>query len=65
MKIITPGDLSRLTTVRRFSCSLCGCIWEAGPAEYSTRFERNEFACACACPTCNALAWSYGEGVEI
>ena len=65
VKIIKPGDLSRLETVRRFECDLCGCVWEAGPAEYSTCFERNEIICACACPTCNALAWSCGEEGEM
>ena len=65
MKIIKPGDLGRLETVKRFECSKCGCIWEAGPAEYSVRFDRNDIAHLCACPTCNALVRYMGEEGEM
>ena len=64
MKIIEPGDLSRLTTVRRFSCSLCGCIWEAGPAEYSVYYVPGGQLCVCECPTCN-MRVSNSEGVDM
>ena len=34
MRIIREGDLSRLSTVRRFVCSDCGCVFEASGCEY-------------------------------
>ena len=40
MKIIREGDLSRITTVRRFECPDCGCIWDVSAGEY-----RREIIC--------------------
>jgi RNase P subunit RPR2 len=53
IKIITPGDLSRLQKVKRFYCKDCGCVWEAGASKYryvGTQWEGDEWECSC--PTC-------------
>ena len=52
MRIIWEGDLSRLTTVRRFECPDCGCIWDASAGEYCREIICGKHLCICACPTC-------------
>lgn len=52
MKIIREGDLSRITTVRRFECPDCGCIWDVSAGEYRREIICGRHLCICACPTC-------------
>jgi len=52
MKIIREGDLSRITTVRRFECPDCGCVWEVGACEYRREVISGRRLCECCCPTC-------------
>ena len=58
MKIIKEGDLRRLDTTRRFSCSACGCIWEANASEYRKKWDRNDTLIACECPTCKKVSYA-------
>lgn len=55
MKIIKEGDLSRLTTARRFECTDCGCIFEASACEYLRERLDGVMVCECNCPTCRKL----------
>lgn len=55
MKIIRKGSTARVKY--RFSCSVCGCIWDAEPEEY---FWSAEKGCMCICPTCTYPAY-HGE----
>ena len=55
MKIIREGDLSRLTTVRRFTCPDCGCIWEVSGCEYLRTTLCGKIICESNCPTCRKL----------
>jgi RNase P subunit RPR2 len=57
MKIIKHGDLKRLDTVRRFTCSACGCVWDANKNEYRVEFGLNESVTVCECPTCGLSAY--------
>ena len=54
MKIIREGDLSRLTTVRRFMCPDCGCIWEVSACEYLRTVICGKVICEDTCPTCKS-----------
>lgn len=54
MKIIKPGDLSRLNKTKHFKCLRCGCEFLADEFEYkSTGMWRNLQTYACKCPTCD------------
>jgi len=53
MKIIKPGDKTRLQQTKRFLCEDCGCIFEANKGEYRFDNDRNIITCICTCPECN------------
>lgn len=55
MRIIREGDLSRLSTVRRFVCSDCGCVFEASGCEYLRTTLGGKMICECSCPTCRKV----------
>ena len=57
MKIIKQGDLNRLDSVRRFTCSTCGCIWDANSREYRKAWDRNADVIVCECPTCGRKSY--------
>jgi len=52
MRIIWEGDLSRITTVRRFECPDCGCIWDVNAGEYRREIICGKHLCINTCPTC-------------
>lgn len=56
-KIIKHGEIP--STVRRFKCLHCGCIFEADRDEYESHFDRNEEFWSSSCPECNHVANSY------
>lgn len=55
MRIIKEGDLSRLSTVRRFTCTDCGCVFEASGCEYLRTLLAGNMICECNCPTCRKV----------
>lgn len=62
MKIIQPGDLRRLDKTLRFTCTMCGCVWDANANEYRIECNRNESMTVCECPTCGKTT---GNGKRI
>lgn len=63
MKIIKEGNKELAITKRakpvEFSCSLCGCIWQANKDEYeneSNQYDGEIFYCDC--PTCGEKIYS-------
>ena len=62
MKIIKEGDLKRVSSMRRFECERCGCVWEADASEYRVESDfRNGHYCVMACPTCRRDVICYPE----
>lgn len=62
MKIIKPGNPDLSKSVHRFICVDCGCIFEAGRAEYQTMHDfRNGLYFSINCPTCKASIRMYPE----
>lgn len=58
MKIIKPGDLSRIKKIKRFECPKCGCVFEADKEEYQHHASwRNIDVYACKCPTCDGKCY--------
>lgn len=57
MKIIIPGDATRLKKIKSFTCKECGCVFEADKTEYRSESQYNEEYYACKCPTCGQ--WVY------
>ena len=49
MNVIKPGVIPKETI--RFSCSYCGCIFEADKGEYETGPQYDP-GYSCLCPTC-------------
>ena len=49
MNIIKPGEMPKETI--SFSCSYCGCIFEADKSEYETGPQYDP-GYSCRCPTC-------------
>lgn len=49
MKIIKDGKIP--STVKRFKCTRCGCVFEADKGEYKSEiyFEGKIFYCKCPC----------------
>lgn len=61
MKIIKQGDLSRLRHPMLFTCSKCGCEFEADDSEYEHRDHGplgEEYMCICPC--CDERAYIRG-----
>lgn len=67
MRIIIEGDRNIhervLAAVKRFSCSTCGCVFDAGLSEYEEwGVEHSEYAerytfIFCTCPHCANKVW--------
>ena len=56
MRIVKPGRI--LDTQRRFTCTICGCVFEVEKDEYKHHFYRNEDYYSCVCPMCNNTSWT-------
>ena len=52
IKIIKDGSLKKLNKTKRFTCSKCGCIFEADDSSYTTNNWRNELYITVICPFC-------------
>lgn len=53
IKIIKDGSLKKLNKTKRFTCSKCGCIFEADDSSYTINSWRNEKIYITAiCPFC-------------
>lgn len=62
VRVIKEGDLSRVTSTKRFECERCGCVWEASGAEYLVTADfRNGKYFAMDCPTCHRVVTMYPE----
>lgn len=59
MKIIRPGKIDPKT--KRFTCSYCGCVFEADQGEYCnvsySEWVTDHIEEKCQCPTCGAMAY--------
>ena len=57
IKIIKPGK--KPDTTKRFTCSYCGCVFEADEDDYEVVFESFDgYSCTTAdCPTCGRKAY--------
>lgn len=56
MKIIKKGNLEIIKKPKRFSCSRCGCIFEASKDEYKAGNQYNDIYFYAECPCCHAYA---------
>lgn len=56
-KIIEHGK--KPTTIKRFVCTTCGCVFEADADEYKYIFDRNEEFWSSLCPECGSTAYTY------
>lgn len=59
IRIITPGDMTRLKKIKRFTCDACGCVFEADKDHYedvSTQIDGPEWKCKC--PTCGKACYT-------
>ena len=62
MRIITEGRMDRMEKVIRFGCRKCGCVFDAGPAEYRVDPDgRNGLVAVIACPTCGGRVTADAE----
>lgn len=53
MKIIKHGKPPKVkSTVKRFKCENCGCVFEADRGEYRCSSQYNEYYFYCECPEC-------------
>ena len=52
MKILKEGNLELFKQTKRFSCSYCGCEFEADKDEYNV-----EYSYFCECPCCGKRAY--------
>lgn len=52
MKIIKHGKIPEKSTVKRFECRHCGCVFEAENKECHYGSQYNEHYCYCECPEC-------------
>ena len=57
MKIIKEGKIP--TTIKRFYCGNCGCVFECGKDEYIHHFaQRDGDYCEAECPTCGEIVYN-------
>lgn len=64
MTIIRPGNEAAINTIVRFSCDMCGCLFEADSSEYKIQRDfRNGRYFSCPCPTCKRTVYSRPEDV--
>lgn len=61
MNIIKPGEIPKETI--RFSCSYCGCIFEADKGEYETGPQYDP-GYTCRCPTCGRGCSAPQRGID-
>lgn len=60
MKILVPGDLSRLKKYKRFECRKCGCVAIADNTEYRDISSQHEGVMFVAvCPCCGSSVYNY------
>ena len=52
IKIIKDGSLKKMNKTKRFTCSKCGCIFEADDSSYTTHNWRSELYITVICPFC-------------
>lgn len=62
MKIITPGDpdARRKKYLKIFTCTLCGCVFEAEAGEYESRaagYNETDYVAVCPCCGENTYNW--------
>ena len=62
MKIIKQGNPEIINKPKKFSCSRCGCVFEADKNEYKAGNQYNDIYFYAECPCCKANA---GEVVNI
>lgn len=63
MKILVPGDLSRVKKFKKFTCDKCGCVFVAEFNEecWLSKKQRYEDCCYAECPCCNNWIYNYSE----
>ena len=53
MKIIVEGNRDRIRRIIRFTCSACGCVWEADKSEYTYSYDQRDGEYSnMRCPCC-------------
>lgn len=61
MNIVQMGDSERARRhkfgTKRFTCEICGCVWEANKDEYKYQYDQRENIAwySCRCPFCQVL----------
>jgi len=55
-KIIKPGRKGILTTIKRFRCLKCDCIFECDKDEYRTSMRYDSIEYFSYCPECSNIA---------
>ena len=53
IKIIKPGKLKNPKDTRRFTCPLCGCVFNADRGDYEELIQYQTFEDKAVCPTCH------------
>ena len=53
IKIIKPGKLKNPKDTRRFTCLLCGCVFDADRGDYEAFDQYQTTKYAAVCPTCH------------
>ena len=62
MKILVPGNKTKLIKNKLFECKNCGCVFIADQTEYYNCSNQHDgVAYRAVCPTCNRNAWNYTE----
>ena len=60
MRVIHPGKKD--TKAKRFTCTGCGCVFEAERGEYTvvghTAWAYDGMTTKCVCPCCGKMAYS-------
>lgn len=53
IKIIKPGKIKNPRDTRRFTCLLCGCVFDADRGDYEAFDQYQTTDYAAICPTCH------------
>lgn len=63
MKILVPGDLSRLRKFRKFECKKCGCefVAERNTDYFESLDMRNQEYATVQCPCCAYHIYEYKD----
>lgn len=57
MKIIQHGRTEpKFSTIKRFKCDSCGCVFDADKGEYKAGQQYNDLFYQCKCPDCGKHA---------